>query len=534
MNSFTMRKYRSLTAILFILLALQHILCASILLTDEERSYIATRAPVRAVSVDGAAPIQYTDSKGVIRGISIQVLGEISKRTGLSFEYKLHEKLTQAGVAYSDGTEILFGIPDQYARPGYQVSKPFLRTQTILFANKKANSQALENMRFAATYTSALPEGITEEQSIYYQSREEAIKAVNAGEADFGYGNAYSVAFYTLRHGFQNIYTVPQGKEERLYRILYIKDDPLLISIMEKALSSFTTEELQAFTLEATSQVERVITPMMILDTYRSQVLLIALAIIAILLGSLVFVHRSRTNLNLEKMKFRAIAEVSNEYLFEYDTQEQTLVPYEKLKTLLATPEALKLARKTILSFLAEQPSDDESPILELELKGGERGFFRLSASKVARQKGRGETWIGKLQDISEEVEKLNHLEDLAQTDGLTGLLNATTTRLRIVQRLNAKKPSGIDFCILFDLDDFKTVNDTNGHLAGDRVLKSVGNILLQSNRSKDDIIGRVGGDEFCIYLVAIGTEEAAFSYCTSLLERVRFKLHAEGVTISM
>ena len=152
-------------------------------------------------------------------------------------------------------------------------------------------------------------------------------------------------------------------------------------------------------------------------------------------------------------------------------------------------------------------------------------------------QKGRSGGFlqeIGKLQDITEEVERQDYLKELAQTDGLTGLLNATTTRLRIEQRLQHKKPAEDDFCILFDLDEFKSINDSNGHLAGDNVLKTIGSILLQGYHSSNDILGRIGGDEFCVYLVAIASEEAALSFCAALMESVRFKLRSVGVTISI
>lgn len=529
-----MSRHKNLAILFLLLFLLQQVVCASIILTDEERSYIATRGPVRAASVDGSGPIQYTDSHGVIRGISVQVLKEIGIRTGLSFDYMLYAKLGEADAAFSDGTDILFGIPDQYARPGYKLSSPFLRSQTILFANKRVKSQELENKRFAATRSSALPEGISEEQAIYYSSREDAIKAVNKGEADFGYGNAYSVAFYTLQHGLQDIYTIPHRKEDRYYRILFIKDDPLLISIIEKGLASITPSELQAITLDATSHVERIITPSQILDSYGEEILLAALVIIAILVAALFTIQKSRVTLSIERKKFRTIAEVSNEYLFEYEAHDKTLILYEKFKNLFTSPKALQAAQKKILSQLTTQSSIEENPVIELEIPCGKNSFFRISASKVSGYKGKDTTWIGKLQDITEEVEKQNLLKELAQKDGLTGLLNATTTRLRIEQRLQDKDPSETDFCIIFDLDDFKTINDSNGHLAGNKVLKAVGSILLQQYNSNPKIVGRIGGDEFCAYLVAIASKETALSYCNTLLESIRFKLRTEGVTISL
>ncbi len=531
---FSMKAHQKLKILLIMVLLLQQALFASLNLTDEEQSYIASRAPVRSVTVGGAGPIQYIDSHGRNKGISIRVLEEIGERTGLTFDPMLYDRIDDAYSAYSDGTDILFGIPDQYARPGYTLSEPFLRSQTILFANKNLQAKDLQGKRFAATHFSPLPEGIQEEQAIYYYSREDAIAAVDKGEADFGYGNAYSVAFYTLQHGLQNIYTVPQGKEERQYRILFIKDDPLLVSIINKAITSFSPQEMQNIILEATSQVERIITFSMIMDSYGMEIFLIALIIIAILTGALAIIQNSRTTLDLEQKKFRAIAEVSNEYLFEFDTRAKTLIPYEKFKTLFTTHASLQAAQKKLISHLATLSSIEQNSVIELQLPSGRSSFFRVSSSKVTGKKGRNRTWIGKMQDISEEVKKQNHLKNLAQTDGLTSLFNAATTRSKIEERLQLRQSSEIDFCILVDLDEFKKINDTKGHLGGNMVLETLGKLIRQGNHTSKDIMGRVGGDEFCIYLVAIPDAETALTYCTSLLESVRFRLYKEGVTISM
>jgi len=528
-----MGKRKRLTSIFIFFLVLQQSIFALLNLTPEEISYIKRREPVRAVSVDGAGPIQYTDSKGEIKGVAVDVLKEIEKRTGLTFTYTLLEKMGQFDSVYSDGTDILFGIPDQYARPNYKLSTPFMYSHTILYLNTDVNAQELKNKRFAATYGSALPEGIREDQAIYFQSREEAIKAVDSGLADFGYGNAYSLAFYTLQHGLRNIYTIPQGKEERAYRILFINDDPLLISIIEKALASFNPYELNNIILEATSQVERIITPSLVIGTYGKEIFTATFFIIGLLIIALVIVLNSHKKLNFQRKKYMAISEVSNEYLFEYSSLHKTLHLSNKFKTLFSTQTTLKAAQNTLISTLASLPIE-ESEVIELNLPSGKMHTFLLSAIKVSKQRSGTKTWIGKLLDISEEKAKQKHLENLAQKDGLTDLLNASTTRHQIEKRLTQKLPEERDFCILFDLDDFKAVNDSGGHLVGDRVLQTIGEIMLQTQSSTLDILGRVGGDEFCIYLIDVPSYETVISYCTSLLEIVRSRLQEEGVTISL
>jgi diguanylate cyclase len=99
-------------------------------------------------------------------------------------------------------------------------------------------------------------------------------------------------------------------------------------------------------------------------------------------------------------------------------------------------------------------------------------------------------------------------LEYLASTDPLTGLPN----RRAFYEELNVRLQRGADACsraalILVDLDDFKNVNDTLGHGAGDELLKHVSVALRQSVR-RADLVSRIGGDEFAV-LVAITKEKA-------------------------
>lgn len=111
-----------------------------------------------------------------------------------------------------------------------------------------------------------------------------------------------------------------------------------------------------------------------------------------------------------------------------------------------------------------------------------------------------------------ELLKELNRLRKLVFFDELTGVLNrkgfkeeADKAFLAVsYSRKHTERRAGfhIPFCILFiDLDDFKKVNDTMGHQAGDRVLKKMGALLRKSLRTRD-IIGRWGGEEFVIALL--------------------------------
>ena len=94
---------------------------------------------------------------------------------------------------------------------------------------------------------------------------------------------------------------------------------------------------------------------------------------------------------------------------------------------------------------------------------------------------------------------KLNALEQLASHDNLTGLLNHAYAKMRIIERLT-DRPDGKYALVIFDLDHFKSANDTYGHMFGDQVLKYTAGRLQTSIRT-GDIAARVGGDEFLIFL---------------------------------
>lgn len=103
--------------------------------------------------------------------------------------------------------------------------------------------------------------------------------------------------------------------------------------------------------------------------------------------------------------------------------------------------------------------------------------------------------------------EKKKELEDKADTDLLTGLNNKLATERKIKDYM-AQNPSKQSMMFILDIDNFKKINDTMGHAFGDEVLRSLG-IQIGAIFRASDIIGRVGGDEFMVFLKDIPNDEA-------------------------
>lgn len=104
-------------------------------------------------------------------------------------------------------------------------------------------------------------------------------------------------------------------------------------------------------------------------------------------------------------------------------------------------------------------------------------------------------------------------LKELATHDPLTGVLNARAYYEACDQQIRVSQRADQSFSVLFvDLDHFKRINDTFGHAAGDEVLRTVARVLRDSLR-QSDLLGRIGGEEFSIFLPAtdlLGAVEVA------------------------
>lgn len=123
----------------------------------------------------------------------------------------------------------------------------------------------------------------------------------------------------------------------------------------------------------------------------------------------------------------------------------------------------------------------------------------------------------------------------LARTDHLTGIANARQFYSVLQNELDRLRRYGTPFTLAYiDLDNFKTVNDQQGHSAGDEVLRCVAN-LLSDNIRKTDCIARLGGDEFVMLLLETSPSSAQTSVSkiqANLLEEMRARNW--GVTFSI
>ncbi|WP_297702162.1 diguanylate cyclase [uncultured Fibrobacter sp.] len=154
----------------------------------------------------------------------------------------------------------------------------------------------------------------------------------------------------------------------------------------------------------------------------------------------------------------------------------------------------------------------------------GENGseYLELIKRPVFDENGKVNGIVAIINNITEMQSLRLELEKRSKTDQLTGLLNKQTTEELITSLLekdHKKKSKGA--LLMIDVDKFKHVNDTYGHIAGDRVLMAIGNIIHESFKGMD-IAGRIGGDEFMVYLRDIDSSSTALQLAAKISDRAR------------
>lgn len=132
--------------------------------------------------------------------------------------------------------------------------------------------------------------------------------------------------------------------------------------------------------------------------------------------------------------------------------------------------------------------------VIEL-VNGRDDGRFRETDLKI----------LGAIADFTaiaiDNARNFNKMNELVITDDLTGLYNANHLQVMLECEVGRSKRYGFQFSLVFlDLDNFKSVNDTYGHLVGSRILAEFGHLLKKHVRTSD-ICARYGGDEFVIVL---------------------------------
>ncbi len=165
--------------------------------------------------------------------------------------------------------------------------------------------------------------------------------------------------------------------------------------------------------------------------------------------------------------------------------------------------------------------------------KDGEVNAFWLNISVVKNSKGEVNKYVAVYTSLQEIIESKEKADFLAYHDSLTKLPNRIKLEEDLQNALNLANRNDLNIFVLFiDLDRFKIINDTLGHSVGDKLLINIAN-RIKSVLRDNDVLARMGGDEFIVVLESCKNKKSAGYVCEKILDIVKKPIEIENSTLN-
>lgn len=267
--------------------------------------------------------------------------------------------------------------------------------------------------------------------------------------------------------------------------------------------------------------------------------------------------QRQQEELRLTLERHKVIVDQATDIIFEWDILRDTLsfspnwkkrfgyeaidkniseaIPFSQNIHPEDMPAFVKIMKDTATGVLY---SEAEFRIRDL---AGKYYWSRIRATAQYNADGCPIKAVGVIVDIDEEKKQKQELMQQAHYDVLTGIYNKATINALVEQQMRGTYLSGkgvpnYHALMIIDVDHFKAVNDNYGHLCGDSVLSDVAAALKDNVRS-GDLVGRIGGDEFLVYLPEVTKESSVRHKAEQIMQAlscIRPEEGAQSITCSI
>ncbi|MBP0955769.1 MAG: GGDEF domain-containing protein [Oscillospiraceae bacterium] len=237
-----------------------------------------------------------------------------------------------------------------------------------------------------------------------------------------------------------------------------------------------------------------------------------------------------------ERKLYQTALESSSDVVFEYDIETDCLITYGSV----FDPDLPKTVANSHTAFLKRVRSGDGFRAKDTDITtrffSGETAcgavvsridvndnvnWIEFSGTAVYAD-SKPVKIVGKISNIDDVV----NLREDASRDRFTGLYNKTTTETLISERLSK---GGSHAMIIIDIDNFKNINDVLGHAWGDSVIKDIAT-KIEALLNCNDIAGRIGGDEFMVFLSGDDVSERINGLCAALCDSIRYTYSDESL----
>ncbi|XBT42868.1 EAL domain-containing protein [Pseudomonas viridiflava] len=246
----------------------------------------------------------------------------------------------------------------------------------------------------------------------------------------------------------------------------------------------------------------------------------------------LTLAHLQQSNQALEasEQRFRAVAESASDWIWETDRHQRLTYLSQRFVNVTGYPvddwlgqplnQLLACDTTPLSPWLDALAAADPQQLANLRCtyrdQNGQNRYCRISARAIWYD-GKPVGYRGTASDITDEVDAHARIQHLSLHDPLTGLANRNKLARHLEQALLRGSDSPPLTLLLLDLDNFKPINDSLGHAAGDAVLQEVATRLRDSTRD-GDMVARLGGDEFLLVLSGMDNRSEIDRFCARLI----------------
>ncbi len=519
-----------------------------LLLNSREKAYIKEHPVLKVLVQDGFGPLQYYNGNREIQGVANDLLKSISKKAGWKLEYIYTDSYDDFAKKIADKeADLVLNIQYDYDLMSHStllLSTPYLETERVLVAGNDVDVTTLKEKK-AAIYKGNVTEKYEDtKNAVYYDSIEDALRAVDEGICDYTYTDSYAASFYQYRNDLTHYIIYPQANSSSMKYSMGIINSSAntLATILNKGIRTIDTSELESYIYENAQQQKPFTLMTYIQDNpLKFMMLIVAAASILLLLGYVYYRNqmKMKKQIELENTRYRYLSEIMKEVIFEYDYKSDMLRLTSEAVEIFKVPEVI------------EHFSSYQSDILVADGKGNNPLYDQLMKKvdtdtdvnlifhgsslwyhiyiKVIYDGAQAVSAIGRVQNIHAEKMEKEQLRKKSMLDSLTDILNAASVKQQIQEVLDANSTPHALY--ILDLDDFKEVNDVHGHYMGDQVLIQTATALREVFRDSA-IVGRLGGDEFIVFMKQISDREQVKEKCKLLTENLRYKRETAGLPI--
>ncbi|MBN1046626.1 diguanylate cyclase [Clostridium botulinum] len=245
---------------------------------------------------------------------------------------------------------------------------------------------------------------------------------------------------------------------------------------------------------------------------------------------------KNKMQLKLSEESYRVIMEQTDDIIFQWDINSD-IISYSdnwnhkfnyKLNSQGKDLRTLNIIyeedREKFNSIIAEIKNTNEYRECEVRLRknyNGEYIWCKVRINLILDDNNKPIKAIGLITDIDNEKRENEKLIFKAERDSLTEIYNKITAQNMIEEYINKSRKDDRHALFIIDIDDFKSINDNLGHLTGDSVLKDI-SIKITEIFNENSIIGRIGGDEFIVFLKSIQSDEFVCEKANELVSGFR------------